>query len=139
MPLISEYLDVIAAAPDLDRVRQACVRFLLQARGWTEFVVGFTSVGSRWRDLYTRCVPPSTHYVRELDRSVSYQADLTSGFASYLRELGQSTRRSVWNLRRRLEGYGTVRLEQLSADEVESGFEDLNRLHERRWRKVAFG
>ena len=30
VPLISEYLDVIAAAADLERVREACVRFLLR-------------------------------------------------------------------------------------------------------------
>lgn len=139
VPLISEYLDVIAAASDLDRVREACMRFLLSELDWTEFVVGFTSVGARWHDVYARSVSPEAHYVRELDRSISYQADLTSGFAAYLRDLRQSTRRSVWNLRRRLEGYGTVRLEYLSADQVQSGFEDLNRLHQRRWQKVAFG
>ena len=139
VPLVSEYLDVIAAAPDLDRVREACLRFLLQQHGWTEFVVGFTSAGLRWREIYSRCVSPAPHYARELDRSVSYQADLTAGFAAYLRDLGQSTRRSVWNLRRRLEGYGEVRLEQLQRDDVEAGFKDLNRLHERRWQKVAFG
>jgi CelD/BcsL family acetyltransferase involved in cellulose biosynthesis len=139
VPLISEYLDVIAAAPDLERVREECVRFLLREPGWTEFVAGFTPAAAGWRELYRRCATPRVHYVRELDRSVAYQADLTSGFPAYLRDLHQSTRRSIWNLRRRLHGYGTVHLEELRAADIASGFRDLNRLHELRWQKPAFG
>ena len=70
---------------------------------------------------------------------LSYQADLTAGFPAYLRDLHQSTRRSIWNLRRRLQEFGPVRLEDLPAQEIASGFRDLNRLHELRWQKPAFG
>jgi CelD/BcsL family acetyltransferase involved in cellulose biosynthesis len=139
VPLISEYLDVIAAAPDLERVREACLRFLLAEPGWSEFVVGFTPMAASWRDLYTRCASPVGHYVRELDSSTSYQADLSAGFAAYLRDLRQSTRRSLWNLRRRLAGYGEVQVAAVPPDEIGGGFEELNRLHQLRWQKPAFG
>jgi CelD/BcsL family acetyltransferase involved in cellulose biosynthesis len=76
--------------------------------------------------------------VRDLDRSVSYQADLSHGFVAYLRDLGQSTRRSVWNLRRRLTAHDKVSLEFLDQGEIDGGFSDLNRLHELRWRRPAF-
>lgn len=139
LPLISEYLDVIAAAADLDRVREACVRALLADPDWTEFVVGFTAEGPSWRELLNRWGSPGRQYVRELDHSVAYQADLTAGFAGYLRDLRQSTRRSVWNLRKRLAGYGAVRVEAVGPDDIETAFEDLNRLHQSRWQKPAFG
>ena len=112
VPLISEYLDVVAV-PDAQRaVRDACMREVLQQRRWGEFVVGLTAAGADWRDTFLRHAPPRHHYVRELDRGVSYQANLAQGFAAYLQELGQSTRRSVWNLRRRLvQESGAVQFE----------------------------
>jgi CelD/BcsL family acetyltransferase involved in cellulose biosynthesis len=139
VPLISEYLDVIAAAPDLEQVRESCLRCLLAEPDWSEFVVGFTSVGASWRNLYARCASSISHYVRELDGSTSYQADLSAGFAAYLRDLGQSTRRSMWNLRRRLAGFGEVQVATVPPHEIASGFDELNRLHQLRWQKPAFG
>jgi CelD/BcsL family acetyltransferase involved in cellulose biosynthesis len=137
-PLISEYLDVIALPTELNTVRIACVRVLLEEHTWTELVIGFTAAGEQWRDAFTRRVPARGYYVRDLDHVVSYQADLGSGFPAYLRELGQSTRRSIWNLRRRLAEQGEVRFESLAAGEIDGGFGDLNRLHLLRWRKPAF-
>jgi CelD/BcsL family acetyltransferase involved in cellulose biosynthesis len=136
--LISEYLDVIAVAAETDAVRSACAGVLLSERAWTEWVIGFTAAGRQWREAFARADLRPRHYVRDLDRVLSYQADLSRGFGGYLSSLGQSTRRSVWSLRRRLSVQGAVSLELLSAAEVESGFDDLNRLHQLRWRQPAF-
>ena len=139
VPLISEYLDVIAAPEDLPAVRNACLRALLARPDWSELVVGFTAAGAEWRAACAGQASSMRHYTRELDRSVSYHADLAQGFAAYLKALGQSTRRSVWNLRRRLaEEHGNVRFELISPDDIDSGFDDLNRLHQLRWRRPAF-
>ena len=137
-PLISEYLDVIAAADQLEAVRRAVLRFLLAEGDWGEFVVGFTSVGSQWLEAYAACATSHKHYARELDRCLAYQADLSAGFATYLRDLRQSTRRSIWNLRRRLATYGEMAFEHLQVEDIESGFAELNRLHRLRWNKPAF-
>jgi hypothetical protein len=136
--LISEYLDVIAPSEHRHAVRHACLRYLLQRPGWAEFVVGFTAAGREWREAYGSCVSPAEHYVRELDRCVSYEADLSAGFGAYLKYLSQSTRRSVWNLRRRVAGYGKIELEAVHAPAIESAFADLNHLHELRWGRPAF-
>jgi hypothetical protein len=136
--LISEYLDVIASPEDLGAVRHACLRVLLDEPAWTELVIGSSAAGEQWRDAFARLAPARGHYVRELDRSVSYQADLAQGFGAYLRDLGQSTRRSLWNLRRRLTDHGEVSLEFIAPEEIDSGFSDLNRLHQLRWKKPAF-
>jgi CelD/BcsL family acetyltransferase involved in cellulose biosynthesis len=137
-PLISEYLDAIASPKDLGAVRHASLRVLLNESTWTEFVIGLTAAGEQWRDAFIQGAPSAGHYVRELDRAVSYQADLTQGFGAYLGDLGQSTRRSLWNLRRRLTDHGEVRLEFVAPEEIDSGFSDLNRLHQLRWQRPAF-
>jgi CelD/BcsL family acetyltransferase involved in cellulose biosynthesis len=137
VPLISEYLDVIAAPGDLAEVRDACVSGL-HGR-WSELVVGFTPAAQGWKDSMARAAPRRSYYARELDRSVSYHADLSAGFPAYLKQLGQSTRRSVWNLRKRLnEEHGEVRFEFVAPAEIPEAFEDLNRLHQLRWNRPAF-
>lgn len=139
VPLISEYLDVVAVPDAQQAVRDACMSEVLQQKRWGEFVVGHTVAGAGWRDTFLRQAPPRRHYVRELDRNVSYQANLAHGFAAYLQELGQSTRRSLWHLRRRLvQESGAVQFEPLGSEEIDSGFEDLNRLHQLRWQRPAF-
>jgi CelD/BcsL family acetyltransferase involved in cellulose biosynthesis len=139
VPLISEYLDVIASPEDLAAVRSECVRVLLDDAQWTELVIGFTAAAREWREQFSRWASSAGHYAREPDHSVSYHADLAQGFEAYLKDLGQSTRRSVWNLRRRLaQEHGTVRLEFLAPEEIDGGFHDLNRLHQLRWNRPAF-
>ena len=138
-PLISEYLDVIATPNDAAEVRDACLRVLLSEEpAWQELVFGLTAAGPQWRESVAAHGPTHGYYIRQLDRSISYQASLGGDFHAYLGNLSQSTRRSVWNLRRRLEGHGTVRLELLGPNDIATGFADLNRLHELRWRKPAF-
>jgi len=137
-PLMSEYLDIVATTAETDAVRHACVRALLGERAWTEWVIGLTAAGRQWCEVFARIGLDQRDYVRELDRMVSYQADLSGGFAGYLRSLGQSTRRSVWNLRHRLAKQGRVSFELLAAEEIDDGFSDLNRLHRLRWQRPAF-
>jgi CelD/BcsL family acetyltransferase involved in cellulose biosynthesis len=137
--VMSEYLDVVAAEEDAQAVRRACARALLEESSWTEWVIGFTASARHWCEAFARRSPGQRQYVRDLDRSCSYQADLGGGFADYLRSLGQSTRRSLWGLRRRLTEQAKVRFETLGPEEVEAGFADLNRLHQLRWKKPAFG
>src|SRR5207248_866653 len=43
-PLISEYLDVIAAPQDLGAVRHACLRLLLDEPAWTELAIGYSDL-----------------------------------------------------------------------------------------------
>jgi CelD/BcsL family acetyltransferase involved in cellulose biosynthesis len=137
-PLISEYLDIVAAPAEVDTVRRACARLLLAERAWSECVIGFTAAGRQWCEVFAGAELDQRHYVRDLDPLISYQADLSGGFEDYLRRLGQSTRRSVWHLRRRLARAGKVSFELVPAEEIDSSFRDLNRLHRLRWQQPAF-
>jgi CelD/BcsL family acetyltransferase involved in cellulose biosynthesis len=136
-PFMSEYLDVVAVDGEEQAVRLACAQALMQDASWTEWVIGFTAAGRGWRDAFSRRHQGS-QYIRSVDRASSYQADLSGGFAAYLRSLGRSTRRSLHALRRRLAMQARVRFEILGPAEIESGFADLNRLHQIRWNKPAF-
>jgi CelD/BcsL family acetyltransferase involved in cellulose biosynthesis len=136
-PIMSEYLDVIATDGEAQEVRCACARALLEEATWTEWVIGFTAAGPRWCDAFASG-GQGRQYARNLDRSASYQADLSQGFAAYLRSLGRSTRRSLWSLRRRLAVQAKVTFDPLSERHIDAGFEDLNRLHLLRWKKPAF-
>ncbi len=134
-PLISEYLDVIAPVAEIEAVRSACVRGLLEEGDWSEFVIGFSDSTAKWHAEFAGA--PQL-YARDLDRATSYHADLSAGFAAYLRQLHQSTRRSVWNLRRRLAQHGEVRCESAAEADIAEAFLDLNRLHRLRWQRSAF-
>jgi len=136
--MMSEYLDVVAAVTEADAVRRACAQALLQEREWTEWVIGFTTAGLEWSEAFSARGAGQRPYVRQVDDMMSYQADLSRGFAAYLQCLGQSTRRSVWSLRRRLAAQGQVRFELLAPEQIDSGFSELNRLHQLRWQRPAF-
>jgi hypothetical protein len=131
------YLDIIARRGEADAVRHACMRELFDNCRWSEFAIGYTPVGGQWKAAAAGRDSVS-YYVRELDHAVSFQVDLRLGFSRYLQSLGQSTRRSIWNLRKRLELHGLVRLEQVSIGDLAEGFRDLNRLHKLRWQRPAF-
>ena len=69
VPLISEYLDVIAAAPDLERCASLACASCWPSRTGRNLWSDSPPWAARWRDLYTRCASPLGHYVRELDSS----------------------------------------------------------------------
>lgn len=136
--LISEYLDFIAAPEDRQAVRAAFLEHLVTQRSWSELIVSYTRTAEAWTQALAQSCAGDHSYARTIERCVSHQADLSEGFERYLDRLGQSTRRSLWHLRRRLGPHGAVRLERVAADEIVGGFEDLNRLHALRWGSVAF-
>lgn len=136
--LISEYLDVIAKPAERAIIRAAFFEHLLARHSWSELVVNYTNVAPEWAAMLADSPFAARCYARTVDTSTSYQADLGAGFDSYLRGLGQSTRRSVWHLRRRLAALGSVQLTRVVAGEIEAAFAHLNRLHRARWGTPAF-
>ena len=137
--LISEYLDFISAPGDRDPVRAAFLRHLLSHGAWSELIVSYTRNPCAWAEAFGKSLGNGAFHTRTIERCVSYQADLSAGFQPYLSRLGQSTRRSLWHLRRRLGNHGTIRVERVAQDQVIAAFEDLNRLHMLRWGTRAFG
>jgi len=130
--LVSEYLDVIAAPGDREAVSN-CVLGALRANapGCTEFVIANTRAGEHWNASLGSA--PVRGLERRVDDATSYQADLSQGFTAYVAALSTDARRKIWNLRRRLARRGHVTLEMVGEGQVVAAFDDMNRLHARRW------
>lgn len=136
--LISEYLDIVVGESDYGRVRTAFLDFIEANEYGSEVVIGATDRRRGWPEALRQRLGASPGIVREIDGAASYQADLSSGFDEYLRALGASTRRRLWNLRTRLGELGPVSLRYASVREVESALHELNRLHATRWGEPVF-
>jgi CelD/BcsL family acetyltransferase involved in cellulose biosynthesis len=136
--VISEYLEFLAAPADLAAVRIAFLDFLAARDSWSELIVGFANEPLAWSRALEHSTVADTCYTRTIEHSTSRQADLSRGFEPYLRSLGQSTRRSLWHLRRRLADLGAVRIEHASREQIPAAFDHLNSLHEKRWGSHGF-
>jgi len=136
--VVSEYLDVIAAPQDRDAVRAAVLSHLADHDAWSELIVGYSDAPTAWTQALERSPLARECHARTIEPSTSYAADLSSGFDAWLGWLGQSSRRSVWNLRRRLEELGKVQVERVEPSGVQPAFAELNRLHACRWGRPAF-
>ena len=132
--IVSEYLDVVAIPSYEEAARVAILQSLMGKRQPEEFVVGWTRSIDQWKKCLSSL--PRT-YVREIHRTSSYQADLSTGFHAYVATLGDSTRRSVLHLRSRLESLGTVWLKRVSQCDCASALHDLANLQKDRWSAPA--
>lgn len=134
--IFSEYLD-IAASPAREAAARAVITGVIHKHFQPdEFVIGWTSQVSPWVRALGEV--PASH-VRIASRERTYQADLSRGFGAYAASLGGSTRRSVVNLRARLECRGPVHVGTPgSTEQALLALDELNRLHALRWGKPAF-
>lgn len=71
-------------------MRRACARVLLEAPTWTEWVIGFTAAGRQWSEAFAWLDTQRRQYVRDLDRSASYQADLSQASAAFIVSVARS-------------------------------------------------
>lgn len=133
--MLSEYLDVVAASGRDHEVRAAVLHELVHARGCQEVVFGWSRSVSQWARAVQAI--PRARLVQESPQ-ISYAADLSAGFSHYLASLGASTRRSLYNLRRRLAGRGAVRFHIAPPSELLATLDTMNALHARRWGETAF-
>jgi CelD/BcsL family acetyltransferase involved in cellulose biosynthesis len=136
--MLSEYLDVVAARGYEDEVRRLCTASLLGRENPREFGISMTGATDAWTHVLGNLQGSGKGYVRVLDRARSYQVDLSGGFDAYLRRLGASSRRSLFNLRERLSARGDVCFEELQGTEVVPALHEMNHLHRIRWGAPAF-
>ncbi|MEL7023473.1 MAG: GNAT family N-acetyltransferase [Pseudomonadota bacterium] len=79
-------------------------------------------------------IESQTQYrVRELETDSAYCADLSSGFDAYLKALSGSSRRQLFNKRKRLSEMGTVEVEQVTLNDWNGFVETLNEFFRHRW------
>ena len=133
--MFSEYQDVIARADMAKAVRRAFLRELLANHGCTEISLFLSMAADQWREASQE--EAHSHF-REPSRHLSYQADLSDGFTTYLAKLSGSTRRSVFNLRKRLAQHGEVAYLEMPPDQHLTALDELQALHAIRWGKAPF-
>ncbi len=137
--VFSEYLDVVALPGRENEVRRECVSKLLGIERYSEVAVATTPGFEDWSAVFRLHGRWRGGYVRTIDHMTSYQADLAQGFEAYLDSLGANARRSIFNLRKRLQTHGEVHFERVASADRTEGLEILNGLHRQRWGTPAFG
>jgi CelD/BcsL family acetyltransferase involved in cellulose biosynthesis len=133
--MFSEYLDVLAVPGRDACVRLAVARTLLRELDCAEIVVACTREHGPWR---TALAQINACYLRPVEPQLSFQAWLGDGFGSYARKLGSSTRRSLINLRSRLEAVGPVSLVRADAAAATAALDELGSFHALRWGMPPF-
>jgi hypothetical protein len=132
--VFSEYLDFIVdhgyEKSFLDRVGDA----LLADSRWSDLVFCNTRPdGFAARVIRDRLGDVS--YVRSADPMVAHVAMLPERFDEYVRSLDRSTRRRVWNHRRKIAG---AQLDEIDVGRIESVLDQLDSFHLRRWGRAHY-
>jgi len=136
---LTEYLDIVATEDDYPAVQKICIERIKEQYPYSELIIVSTRKSDVWMRVLKQQAVGRSSYVRVTDESVSRQADLADGFSAYLSKLKASARRSLVNLRRRLESHGKVEFVVIDAEEdALEALHELNSLHATRWGCIAF-
>jgi CelD/BcsL family acetyltransferase involved in cellulose biosynthesis len=131
--IFSEYLDVVAVRGREDEVRNACLREIRTQEKCQELAISATRRFTEWADALRKSSGLSLFtYARVIDPVTGYQADLTGGFSQYLASLSGNARRSLYNLRRRLQQKGDTRLEPIR-EPFAQALVELDAMRRKRW------
>jgi CelD/BcsL family acetyltransferase involved in cellulose biosynthesis len=116
-----------------DDARNACIRAIREQERCQELAISATRRFEEWRAALKRSGGLALFtYARVTDAVTGYQADLSGGFERYLASLSGNARRSLYNLRRRLQEKGETRLTFIH-EPFELALAELNALRRRRW------
>lgn len=129
----TEYVDFPARPGKQQQVLAAILGFIADELSFDEFVL---------TDL--RRDTPTRTYLSEFARSRAWlerpsnldqgtRIELEGDYANYLSRLGRNTRLRLHNRRKVLESLGQVEFHRYGTDQLDSGFEEMDRLFRRRW------
>jgi CelD/BcsL family acetyltransferase involved in cellulose biosynthesis len=99
--VFSEYLDFIIDRRYADGVLNALEQTLTEDPGWDDLVIAFTRRNGVAQRLQTMALG-SGSYVRVTDQMEAHTTSIPSHFDDYLKALDASTRRKLWNQRKKL-------------------------------------
>ncbi|AMN47452.1 hypothetical protein ACG33_10145 [Steroidobacter denitrificans] len=135
---LSEYLDIVATKDAYLGVQKACIKYIKELYAHPEIIIVSTRAPNMWVEALEHRFGCAS-YTRSVDASISYQADIDGGFSVYLSNISASARRSLLNLRRRLERHGRVEFLFINTrEEALHALHELNLLHATRWGSPAF-
>ena len=132
--VFSEYLDFIVRPEYMQSFLQMLFERLRSDDCWHELIVANSPVGgcaARFAQEYLA----NTCYLRKADPLLAHRADLPPRFDDYLAKLNGSTRRKLWNHRRRLRN---PRLALCADTQIDAFLDEMDAFHISRWGKRHF-
>jgi CelD/BcsL family acetyltransferase involved in cellulose biosynthesis len=103
-----------------------------------ELSIGWTHVKDLWIDSLRDARARAWEVVREIDPKEAYSVNLRDGFNQYLAMLSVNARRSMFNLRRKLELSIGLSFHSIDGADALNALDRMNALHALRWTKPAF-
>ena len=134
----TEYLDFIADVGHKPAVLAAFADYLSEEVKWDEFILTDLDKARSTYRMFSSGEVFADYGRRYPGDFSSFFVDTTGQFKDYLAGLGAKTRLKLYNRRKYLESLGKITLERATADNIDGFFDELNRLHGRRWDKDLF-
>jgi CelD/BcsL family acetyltransferase involved in cellulose biosynthesis len=125
----SEYLDFIIDRDHVDAAVAALGDALQKDRRWDDLVIGYTRRDGAAARLADSAVRRAGH-VRIADPLHAHVATIPESFDDYVRALDASTRRKLWNHRKKL---ARPALKFARIDEIDRYFDTIDSFHQSRW------
>jgi len=134
----TEYIDFILDPKCRDHCLKLLLDYLFDQFQFDEFVIAdvrHSSLTNRAIDQFAR---DRSLYVRRVDHDTGTRLLLEGDFQSYLSKLGKNTRLRLFNRRKILTSLGRIEIIKYESSDIVQGFDNLNRLFEKRWGHPIF-
>jgi CelD/BcsL family acetyltransferase involved in cellulose biosynthesis len=135
----TEYTTVTAEAGDERKALRLILKRWATSCSDREISIGWTKAQELWAESLRGSRTHAWEVVRALDPKEAYAVDLRNGFKSYTAALSGNARRSMFNLRRKLETSAGLSFRSVDPTEALASLDRMNALHALRWKKPAFG
>jgi CelD/BcsL family acetyltransferase involved in cellulose biosynthesis len=134
----TEYTTVVAERGNEQSVVTACLDSWLRQCSDRELTVGWSLDANLWVRGFEAVRTRSWEAVRVTDPITAYGVDLHAGFQAFAASLSGNARRSMFNVRRKLEDTLGLSFHQLEPAHALDSLDRMNALHALRWKSSAF-
>ena len=132
----TELLDFITDNALSDSVNMSFFDYIRYSMQWDELILAELPTSSAtWQTLQNHSIT-SVFFTRIAERYKSYYLPTQKSFSEYLASLGKNTRLRIYNKRKRLNSLKNILLKNI--EDIDRGFNILDRLHQLRWQRPAF-
>jgi CelD/BcsL family acetyltransferase involved in cellulose biosynthesis len=136
--MLTEYIGPIASPELMPQITAKLLTTIEADNRCDEFVAALTPSTAAFALELAALSQRRGWTLRDHDFSRAYHVDLREGFEGYLQRLSASSRRHLFNHRRRLARQGSLSFESFQGEAAKTAFDTLNQLHALRWGGPAF-
>lgn len=134
----SEYTTIVAEPGFETRGIEVILKHWVALCDDREISIGWTHARDLWCESLRSSRKRGWETVRSIDPKNAYAVDLRQGIESYKAGLSANARRSIFNVRRKLEAAEKLSFIPIEQSKAVDSLERMNRLHALRWGKPAF-